>query len=73
MFSDGHSDNICKAIAEEDAKPVFPKFQNLMEMLAILLLKETERCIVTQGLMRVHRWIDLRYREEEEKHVSKTE
>ena len=72
FLAEGHSDEICKAIAEEDALPDRFKFQNLMKMLAILLLKAAERCIVTQALMRVHRCIDLRYREEEAKQVLTT-
>ena len=72
FLAKGHSDEICKAIAEEDALPDRFKFQNLMEMLAILLLKAAEHCIVTQALMRVHRCFDLRYLEEEAKQVLTT-
>ena len=50
FLAEGQSDEICKAIAEEDALPDRLKSQNLIEMLAIL--KPTERSIVTRGLIR---------------------
>ena len=72
FLAQGHYEEIRKTIAEEDALPDRFKLQNLMEMLAIFLLKAAEGCIVTQALMRVHRNNDLRYCEEQAKQVLTT-
>ena len=70
FFSEGHSNQIMKAIIEEDSVREHEKFPGMLEMLAILMLKASERCMITPDFLRLHRVFENRYQESEAVAVS---
>ena len=71
FLSEGHSNQIMKAIIEEDSVREHEKFPGMLEMLAILMLKaSSERCKITPDFLRLHRVIENRYQESEAVAVS---
>ena len=70
FLSEGHSNQIMKAIIEEDSVREHEKFPGMLEMLAILMLKASERCMITPDFHRLHRVIENRYQESEAVAVS---
>ena len=54
-----------KAIIEEDSVRELEKFPGMLEMLAVLMLKASERCMITPEFFRLHRAIENRYQESE--------
>ena len=63
FLSKGHSNQIMKAIIEEDSVREHEKFPGMLEMLAILILKASERCMITPDFLRIHRVIENQYQE----------
>ena len=70
FLSEGHSNQIMKAIIEEDSVREHEKIPGMLEMLAILMLKAPERCMITPDFLRLHRVIENRYQESEAVAVS---
>ena len=71
FLSEGHSNQFIKAIIEEDSIREHEKFPpGMLEMLAILMLKASERCMITPDFLRLHRAIENRYQESEAVAVS---
>jgi hypothetical protein len=70
FLSEGHSTQIMKAIIEEDSFKDHEKFPGMLEMLAILMLKASERCMITPDFLRLHSVIENRYEESEAVAVS---
>ena len=65
FLSEGHSNQITKAIIEEDSVREHGKFPGMLEMLAILMLKASGRCMITPDFLRLHRAFENRYQESE--------
>ena len=70
FLSEGHSNQFIKAIIEEDSIREHEKFPGMLEMLAILMLKASERCMITPDFLRLPRAIENRYQESEAVAVS---
>ena len=70
FLSEGHSNQIMKAIIEEDSVREHEKFPGMLKMLAILMLKASERCMITLDFLRLHRVIENGYQESEAVAVS---
>ena len=70
FLSEGHSNQFIKAIIEEGSTREHEKFPGMLEMLAILMLKASERCMITPDFLRLHRAIENRYQESEAVAVS---
>ena len=70
FLSEGHSNQIMKAIIEEDSVREHEKFPGMLEMLAISMLKASERCMITRDFLRLHRVIENRHQENEAVAVS---
>ena len=70
FLSEGHSNQFIKAIIEEDSIREHEKFPGMLEMLAILMLKASESCMITPDFLRLHRAFENRYQESEAVAVS---
>ena len=70
FLSEGHSNQIMKAIIEKDSVREHEKFPGILEMLAILMLKASERCMITPDFLRLYRVVENRYQESEAVAVS---
>ena len=55
FLSEGHSKQIMKVIIKEGSFRDHEKFPGMLEMLAILMLKASERCMITPDFVRLLR------------------
>ena len=70
FLAEGHSSQIMKVINDEESFMDQEKYPGMLEMLAILMLKASERCMITPDFLRLHRVIENRYHESEAVAVS---
>ena len=70
FLPEGHANQIMKTIIEEDSFKDHEKFPGMLEMLAIWMLKASERFMITPDFLRVHSVLENRYQESEAVAVS---
>ena len=70
FLSEGHSNQIMKAIIEEDSFRDHEKIPGMLEMLSILMLKASEKYIITLDFLQLQRVIENRYQGSEAVSVS---
>ena len=70
FLAEGHSSQIMTVITDEESLRDQEKFPGMLEMIAVLMLRASERCLITPDFLWLHRVIKNRYVESEAVAVS---